>query len=147
MEVTIYIETTFNGSPSVRDGAGMWLVEYIRENGTPETREGVIYREKTTDIMLSLLCMKEAFSILKKNCSIVVNTTSTHILNVMRNHYLPVWEKNGWIRAKGKPIRNVELWKECKKAMEPHCASFVSESHSYRSCMRDRIRKELEKHG
>lgn len=146
MRVTIYIETTFHGSPAVRDGAGMWLAEYIRENGTPETREGIIYREATTEIILTLLCMQGAFSILTKSCQVEVNTSNTHVLNVMQNHNLPVWEKNGWITARGREVKNKELWQACRKAMEPHTVETGSKPHSYRSCMRDRVRKEAESH-
>ena len=40
MLVTIYTETNLRG-PAKRSGAGMWLVEYIRKDGTPETRQGM----------------------------------------------------------------------------------------------------------
>lgn len=141
--VNIYIETSLRG-PAVRKGAGEWLVEFIRDNGIPETRSGILYKEKTNENALALELLKEAFSILTKSCSVRVNTQCEHILNTMQNHWLPQWKKNGWQNAKGKPVRNMELWQKCSELMENHCTEFGSGQHSYREVMQRDIRKELE---
>lgn len=142
--VTIYLETSFRG-PAVRRAAGKWLIEYIKKDGTPETREGIILREKTTENALALELLKESLSKLTKTCSVRVNTGCSHILNTMRNYWLPQWEKNDWKNAKDKPVKNAELWKECAELMRNHMVCFGEEDHSYRKVMQEDIQRELEK--
>lgn len=143
-QVAIYIETSFHG-PAVRDAAGEWLIEYIKTDGSPETRQGVICREKTTENALVLELMTEAFGKLTKPCSVRVNTGCEHILNVMNNHWLPQWEKAGWVSAKGKLIRNMYLWQQCAEAMREHVVSFENGWHSYRNKMQWELEKEVRK--
>lgn len=143
-QVTIYIETSVHG-PAIRKAVGMWLIEYIRNDGTPETRQGILKREKITENALVLELLKEAFSRLRKPCSVRVNTPCDHVLNVMKNHWLYQWEKNDWHNAKGKPVKNATLWQQCKQLIDRHCTSFDNEFNSYKAVMQGKIRKELEK--
>ena len=142
--VNIYIETSLKG-PALRQGAGKWIVEFIRGNGNPETREGILCKEKTTENALALELIRDALSILTKTCSVRVNTQCEHVLNTMRNYWLPQWEKNGWINARGKPVKNAELWQQCSEQFRKHCVEFVSGPHSYRNVMQEDIRREMER--
>ena len=141
-QVTIFIETSFHG-PAIKRAAGAWLIEYIKTNGDPETRQGVIFKDKTTENALALELLKVALERLTKPCQIRVNTECDHILNVMQNHWLPQWEKNDWKNAKGKSVKNVELWQQCQELMLKHSICFSSEKNSYRNVMQADIRKEL----
>lgn len=140
--VNIYIETSLRG-PALREGAGEWIVEFIKEDGSAVTRNGILRREKTTENILVLELLKEALSILIKSCSIRVNTQCEHVLNTMKNHWISQWKKNNWRNAKGKPVKNMELWKQCSELMEKHFTEFNSGFHSYRLIMMNDIRKEL----
>lgn len=142
--VTIYIETSVRG-PAIRRAAGMWLIEYIKKDGTPETRHGILSKDRTTENTLALELIKEAISKLTKPCSVRVNTECEHVSNVMRNHWLPQWEKNDWKNAKGKPVKNAKLWQQCRENMQKHLITFDYEPNSYKAVMQIEIRKELEK--
>ena len=142
--VDIYIETSLKG-PAVRRGAGEWLVEFRLKNGDPETRSGIIYKESTTENALVLELIRDAFSILTKTCSVRVNTECEHVLNAMNNHWLAQWMKNGWNNAKGKPVKNAQLWQECSEQFGKHFVEFTSGFHSYRMVMQEDIKKELER--
>lgn len=142
-QVTIFIETSLHG-PAIRKAAGEWLIEYIKSNGDPETRQEVIAKEKTTENALALELLRDALKRLTKPCSVRVNTECEHILNTMGNHWLPQWEKNGWNNAKGKLVKNAELWQQCQELMMKHSISFSNEENSYRNVMQTEIRKELE---
>ena len=142
-QVTIFIETSFHG-PAIRQAAGAWLIEYIKKNGDPETRQGLISKEKTTENALALELLKEALGRLTKPCSIRVNTECDHILNVMRNHWLPQWEKNEWRNTKNKPVKNAELWPQCQELLMMHSITFDSGEHSYRKVMQADIKKEMD---
>lgn len=142
-KVTIFIETSFHG-PAIRQAAGAWLIEYIKTNGEPETRQGIISKDKTTENALALELLKVALGKLTKPCSIRVNTECDHILNVMRNYWLPQWEKNDWRNSKNKLVKNAELWQQCQELMMAHSVTFDSGEHSYRKVMQADIKKELE---
>lgn len=147
MIVTIYTESGVRG-PARRSGAGAWLVEYIRKDGTPETRpleaaDGVIYRTDTTQTALELELIIDALSIITKSCSIRLNTQCEQILTVIENDWLNKWEKDGWQNARGKPVANAELWKQLKEYIDVH-EDFMAENgeNSYRNIMQMEILKE-----
>ena len=58
--------------------------------------------------------------------------------------WLELWNKNGWLNAKGVPVKNAELWQQVSKKMERHLVVFDSWDHSYRNIMRDRIHRVLD---
>lgn len=143
--VNVYIETSASG-PAIREAAGEWLVEYITSTGIPVTRGGTLWKERTTENALALELLKEALGVLAKTCSVRVNTQCRHILNTVNNHWLPQWEKHGWVNAKGKPVGNMELWQQVYALMGKHFLEVTSGWHEYREVMRHDIRKELERH-
>ena len=142
-EVKIFIETSIRG-PAVRTGAGMYIIEYIKQSGEAETRSGILVREKATENALALAALDGAFRRLTKTCSAGVTTECQHILNVMWNHYLPVWEKNGWFNAKGNPVANKELWQKVSGHVKDHTVSFGREESIYRKRMRFDTEKAVE---
>ena len=140
--VSIYIETSIKG-PLVKKAAGVWLVEYITSKDIPETRSGFLWREEATENALTLELLAAAFSILTKTCSVRVNTQCEHVLNAVRNGWLHQWKDNGWVNAKGKPVKNAELWQPLSVLMGKHLVEFDSGSHPYRLVMQDKIRKSM----
>ena len=143
MNVNIYIETSFKG-PAVKRAAGAWIVEYIERDGTPNTRGGLIYTDRTSENDLALCLIEKAFSILTKTCCAVVFTECGHVLRTMQNHWLARWRKNGWINGKGKLLRNAEAWNRCADLFDHHMTEWTDQWHTYRQEMQRRIRKELD---
>ncbi len=144
--VNIYIVTTVRG-PRRGAAAGMWLVEYVKRNKTPETRSGTLYREDTTQNALTLELLNAALHILTKPCSVRVNTECAHVLNVLRNGTHSTWEKNGWISARGEPVKNREAWKQARLLMSAHAITVENEWHGYLDVMRRDIGKIMENSG
>lgn len=142
--VNIYIETSIKG-PVIREAAGEWIVEYVTNKGIPVTRGGVIWRKKTTENALTLELIKIALSTLVKTCTIRVFTQCAHILSTVNNHWLPQWEKNGWINAKGKTVGNVELWQQVYGMMQNHFVEVCPDGHAYQEIMKHDIKKEMRK--
>ena len=120
------------------------MVEYLSQSGKPITRGGILYADKTTENDLALHLVGKAFSILTKTCCVVVFTECGHILRTMQNHWLWQWQKNGWVNAKGKMVRNAEAWNKCADLIEKHVTEWKDAEHAYRKCMQGRIRKEME---
>lgn len=145
-QVSVYIETTVRG-PRRGAAAGMWKAVYRKKDGGTEYRKGILYREETTQNALTLALLNGALGALGKPCLIRVNTECPHVLNVMRNGLLPVWEKNGWINAKGQPVKNREEWKETCRLMRErdHAVTMEDEWHGFREEMRKTVREEMER--
>ena len=142
MLVTIYTETNLRG-PAKRSGAGMWLVEYIRKDGTPETRQGMLYAEESTENAMTLELINEALSILTKKCSVLVVTRCEHVLNTTRNYWLEQWEKRDWLKSNGKPVANREQWEQIYEYMQIYEVLFDNGENSYRNVMMAEIEKRL----
>lgn len=143
-DVNIYIITSIRG-PAIRREAGEWIVEFVLRDGTPVTRSGMVYKDRTTENALVLELIRDALSILTKSCSVRVNTECEHVLNIMQNHMLPIWEKNGWNNARGNLVKNMELWQQCKGLMDNHLVEVDRSMHSYYMVMKEDVKKELER--
>lgn len=139
--VNIYIETSLHG-PARRPAVGEYYMEYIKKDGSPETRNAMIREDMTTENALALELLQAALERLVKPCSVRVNTRCGHILNVMDRHLLPQWEKAGWVTAKGKLIKNMTLWQHCRELMRDHAVTFEDGPHSFRMRMVWEIEKE-----
>lgn len=140
MNVRIFIESTWKG-PAKRDGVAMWLVEYMRGD-EPVTRQGFIHLENGTEIRGNLMAMINAFFILKKSCSASVFTQCESILNTVRNCWHIQWKKNGWKNAKGKDVKNKDLWEMLIETSRPHAYSLCSGHHDYSNAMETELKKE-----
>ena len=129
-EVSIFIESTWRG-PARRDGVAMWLVECKRGERL-DTRQGFVHVKEGTETQGNLMAMINAFHILKKPCKALVFTKCSHILISMQQEWPKEWQENGWIGAKGKPVKNAELY------------TLKDDHHEYENIMQSDIRKELE---
>ena len=143
-EVRIFVETTYTG-PARRDGVAMWLVEYMRQNGEPVTRYGSIRTENGTENQATLEAIIAALRILQKKCSVRVFTQCEHILAAVRNGWCEQWQQAEWTNAKGKPVKNADLWNNLLEEMEKHDVTFETGPHEYRNLMQSDARRELDR--
>ena len=147
MMVTVYVESGIRGLAR-RSGAGTWLVEYIRKDGTPETRpvdpaDAVTWLPDTTQAALELNMLVDALSILTKPCEVRINTKCEHILSVFENDWLEKWKESGWKNAKGRPVVNADLWQQVSKYIDVHEDVLAEKGeNSYRNIMQMEILKE-----
>ncbi len=142
MKVRILIESTWHG-PAKRDGVAMWLIEYMK-NDIPITRQGFIHQENGTEAAGCLMALINAFTILKKPCDTEIITQCDNLLNTMRNHWHIQWKKNDWRNAKGKEVRNKELWEMLTEKMDPHTYTIDGGHHEYQGVMQTQLQKEFE---
>lgn len=142
-KVKIYTETSTNGKGKIKLAAGMYTVECLR-NDTAVTCQGILIRENVTGDALAIEIILGAFKRLVKPCEVSGFTQSRHVLNVMQNHWLPVWEKAGWVKSKGRSLKNKELWQQVYEEMQNHTVSFDSGENPYQDIMQSDIRKALD---
>lgn len=145
MEVNIYVETTIHG-PAKGKGAGMYLIEYIKSNGEPETREGVLYLNEATEQQLVLTLVEMALKRLTKSCSCLVLIKAEGILNAQDNGWIEKWAEQGWKKANGKPVQNADIWQQLYEQFQKHEVLFSGGGNSYRPAMEQRMKEEVRKH-
>ncbi len=139
--VNIYIETSRHG-PSKGQGKYMYVLEYVLKNGNPYTVSGTESFEETYENELVLKAIIAATKRLSKPCSVTVFTGCSYVFNSINAGWPERWKKKGWVRAGDKPIRNLELWKELLKIMEPHAAVYTKEEHPYKKWMLEQMKGE-----
>ncbi len=142
-EVRVYIESTWKG-PARRDGVAMWLVECVR-GGQAVTRQGFIHAEDGTETKGCLMAMINAICILKAPCSIRVYTGCNQILVATQFGWHENWKENGWLNAKGKPVKNAEVWAMLIDKAKPHRYSVEDTPNPYVLMMQEELRKEMER--
>ena len=138
--VCLYVETTLRG-PGKRDGSAEWLVEFVSAKGDTVTRQGLFCMENTTETQITLRAIVEALKILKKPCVIRIFTDCTHIINVVSNRWHIWWKKAGWVNAKGRQVKNADLWEEFMQEMEAHVYTIESGHHSFKNIMQSDLEK------
>lgn len=124
-EVSIYLETSIKG-PGTRKGWYASTLEYLDRNRHAVTREDYVLEEQTTYNKSILCALTKSLKRLNASCFVNIYTGSNYLKNNVENH-LPVWKKNGFLNAKGKPVKNQEEWREISQLLSGHKVRFRDE--------------------
>lgn len=132
-QINLYIETSIRG-PRIQDGEYIYVLECF-VSGKPETRDGSGIVTEATENKLTLMALLEALSRITKPASIRIFTRCGHALNSLQNHWPRQWQAAGWLNARGKPVKNAELWDLILEKLDPHVYTVTDEDHIYRKRM------------
>lgn len=104
-----------DGSARPNPGPGGWGVVYVKEGKIISEKYG--QSENTTNNIMELTALIEAYSLLSESDRETIYTDSELCVNILTK-WAAGWEKNGWKRKSG-PIKNLEL---VKKLYALYCA-------------------------
>lgn len=112
MIVTAYTD----GSCLEQNGVGAYAIMFIGEHGVKEVVKG---NTNTTNNKMELEAVVEAMRIYKdklqnKYAQLVICSDSAYVVNAFNQDWLTGWKLNGWKKADGGDLKNVELWKEAE---------------------------------
>ena len=139
-EVNIYLETSLKG-PVVKDGWNASVLEYISRDGKPVTREDFEREASTTYYRQSLRALIKALQRLNTNCIVNIYLDSVYIENGITKN-LKNWKANGFLSADGKPLKNLNEWKEIARLIGGHKIQFHRvKRHAYSDWMRKESKK------
>ncbi len=115
--VTIYTDGACSGNP----GVGGWgaLLQY---GGTRKEISGA--EAETTNNRMEVLAVIRALSLLKYPCEVDLYSDSAYTVNAFEKGWLKDWEANGWKKADGKDVQNVDLWRELAALTKTHRVTF-----------------------
>lgn len=144
-DVNIYIAGTIHG-PAKKAGGYLYILECFR-GGQAVTLEKSVWMENATENQLALTALGEALGRINCPCSLRIYTDCQHIIHAMRDSWARQWQKNGWRNAKGKAVKNADLWQKVLEQLDTHLYTFTDEPHTYSQWMKDELEREGEKHG
>lgn len=137
MHAEIYIETD-----STKPGISKKCYGYVlacKLHGEVRTKEGYGYVEGTYHHAV-LTAMVDAIERFVRPCEICIHTEDAYVLNMMEN-YLDDWVENDFRNSRGKPVNNVDKWRELQEKREEHKLSTQPGKHEYSIWLRDAIEK------
>jgi len=112
--VTIYTD----GGADPNPGPGGWGV-VLRHESSGATRELSGAELETTNNRMELTAAIQALEALKVPCDVTLYTDSEYLKRGI-TEWLPGWVQKGWLRAKGKPVENADLWQKLVQASARH---------------------------
>ncbi|MHC4870532.1 MAG: ribonuclease HI [Planctomycetota bacterium] len=114
-KISIYTDGACSGNP----GPGGWGSVIICHN--PQKRKEISGAEdNTTNNRMELLAVIESLEILKYPCEISITTDSKYVHDAFAKNWIGGWQKNGWITAAKKPVKNQDLWQRLLQAKDAH---------------------------
>ena len=115
--VILYTDGACSGNPGLGGFAGVLLYgeHKLEYNG---------YEKETTNNRMEILAVIEGLKRLKYACTVDVYSDSAYTVNAFLNGWIYGWKKNGWKKADGKAVLNVDLWEELYALTKLHEVSF-----------------------
>ncbi len=101
--VTLYTDGACSGNPGLGGYAGILIYGDVK-------REYSGAEEKTTNNRMEVMAVIEGLQRLKYACKVDVYSDSAYTVNAFQNGWIYTWKKNGWKKADGKAVLNVDLW-------------------------------------
>jgi len=117
MEYVIYTDGACSGNP----GPGGWGAIILSEKKNETSISG---KEKsTTNNRMELLAPIMALKKIRKASKVIIYTDSTYVKNGI-TIWIKNWEKNGWMSANKKPVKNKDLWIALNKLSKKQVVSW-----------------------
>lgn len=115
--VILYTDGACSGNPGVGGYAGILMYkDYKKEYNGAEAQ--------TTNNRMEVLAVIKGLQQLKENCIVDVYSDSAYMVNAFLNGWVYAWKKNGWKKADGKAVLNVDLWETLYTLTQKHKVTF-----------------------
>jgi len=105
-----------DGGASPNPGPGGWAALLMFEANEKELCGG---EAQTTNNQMELTAAIEALNALNRPCDVTLFTDSEYLKKGI-TEWLPNWQRNGWITASKKPVKNKDLWQKLYDATQRH---------------------------
>ena len=116
-KVILYTDGACSGNPGLGGYAGILMYGKAR-------REYSGSELLTTNNRMELKAVVEGLALIKYPCIVDIYSDSAYTVNAFLNGWIYAWEKNGWKKADGKAVLNVEIWQELLKLVRKHEVTF-----------------------
>ena len=82
-----------------------------------------------------LTVLVKALERFNRGCRIRIFTECKHILHSINNGWPYQWEKDGWVKKRGLPVANAELWQQVLNLTKMHVVTYMDGTHEFTSWM------------
>ena len=117
-DVTIYTDGACSGNP----GPGGYGV--ILQSGRFE-KEISGGEPATTNNRMELMAVIVGLKALKRPCNVTLYSDSQYVVNMVQLGWMQKWKRNGWMRSKTEPAKNVDLLKELDALLQVHQVEMI----------------------
>lgn len=116
--VDLYTDGACSGNPGAGGYGAILIFKGIE-------REISGAEPSTTNNRMEIYAVIAGLQKLKERCCVTVYSDSAYTVNAFNEGWLFGWMKNGWKKADGKPVQNVELWQQLYALTKQHEVKFV----------------------
>lgn len=116
-KVELYTDGACSGNPGVGGYGGILLYKGIEKEYSGS-------EEMTTNNRMEVRAVIEGLKCLKFPCIVDVYSDSAYTVNAYLNGWVYAWKQNGWKKADGKAVLNVDLWEELYQLTTIHEVTF-----------------------
>lgn len=110
--VEIFTDGACKGNP----GPGGWGVLLRMGRHEKELSGG---EPETTNNRMELTAAIRGLEVLREPCAVELYSDSRYLLDGIEK-WVHAWQRNGWVNAAKKPVKNADLWRALIKAARPH---------------------------
>ena len=79
----------------------------------------------TTNNRMELMAVIVGLKALKRPCVVKLYSDSQYVVNMVKQGWLQKWKRNGWMRNKSEPAKNVDLLKELDAQLQIHQVEMI----------------------
>lgn len=109
--ITIYTDgACLNNQEKENKGGWAYYILYPEEGEVDHNCGKEI--NTTNQRMEMTACIKAIETIIDKEDDVILYTDSAYVINCIKEKWYLKWYQNGWINAKGQPVKNQDLWRE-----------------------------------
>ena len=116
-KVDLYTDGACSGNPGAGGYAGVLIYKGVQ-------REYSGAEPQTTNNRMEVKAVLEGLNRLKYPCIVDIYSDSAYTVNAFLNGWVYAWKKNGWKKADGKAVQNVDLWEDLYKKVQEHEVTF-----------------------
>ena len=115
--VTLYTDGACSGNPGIGGYGGILIYGEVQcEYSGAEVQ--------TTNNRMELMAVIAGLQKLKYPCIVEIYSDSAYTVNAFLNGWIYAWKKNGWKKADGKAVLNVDLWETLYSLTKTHEVTF-----------------------
>ncbi len=115
--VTLYTDGACSGNPGPGGYGGILIYGDFQREYSGADAETTNNRMEVTAVIVGL-------KRLKYPCVVDVYSDSAYTVNAFNEGWIYAWKKNGWKKADGKEVQNVDLWEELYGLTKTHEVTF-----------------------
>lgn len=118
-----HVVATTDGSCETRSGDGGWayrLAYRDRLTGRDHVRTASGYEAGTTNNRMELTAAVRALEALQEPCQVTLVTDSQYLKRAFTDGWLKAWQRNGWLTADKKSVKNQDLWRRLLELSAVH---------------------------